>query len=273
MKTFISGTTVTMPIETSYNDYAVIADAAQFRLLGANDAVIVDWTNISGSNIGNGEVTVVVNGSYNTLSDDVKTEARVVELKIDISSPVLTTLVFSDEYIVKASGPSLVLMKNSFQRYTDALALASELSTDLTYWDNASTDERVSAMSTAFYQLSRMTYNVYEDSEDWGMKQRAGYGLDLGGNITKLHEYSAEEFNNLPPSFIQAIRIAQIIDADERLGGFGTASQERQDDVVLRKIGESSTMFRTSPRLRLTVSRRALERLKGYIVYSKRTAR
>ncbi len=136
---------------------------------------------------------------------------------------------------------------NSFQTYPSAIVRSYDL-TDIDSFRIATKQEKQIAMVTAFHALGTLNYFV------------------TGRTYGQIDTLSAVEFEALNPRFVEALRKAQIVEANEYLSG-DTPHKKRQMGVFSETIGESSMFFRTGKPLPLPVTRRSLDILRGYVVW------
>ena len=250
--------------------------AVQWRLMGPNGAII-DWATGNVALAANGVlITIAPLGNIITSTEAVSglavpasTEGRLVQLRLSATSPII----FSGDYIVSiySGGIALDVMVNSFQTYPSALKVAAGI-TSIDSWVSAAYDDRVVAMSTAYYFLTRLNYEINFASDSTYYKRFAGYGMPGQTTLGSLIDYSAADLEKLDQDFLKAIRMAQVVEADQRLGG-GNIQKEREVGLESRSVGDASHKFRTSLPLQLGVSHETLKYLKGYVKYAPRVAR
>jgi hypothetical protein len=268
----VSGNNVILNVTAVYNDSPYLPQSATFRVIGPGDLVISDWSTVDPTGFTVGSIRVTIPGVSNTLVAPNVVEARIIELNVVAGSVFSGFERITADYVIERDAPSLTLMTNSFQLYTDSLALVHSLGSELENWGAASVDDRISSMSVAFNFLSRLNYEIYYDHDDVYFKQKASWGLPYMQSVGRLYAYSPDQFLLLDPDFIMSIRKAQIVEADVRLGG-DTSEAIRSSGVLSEKTGPSETVYRAGKPLDLMVSRKALKYLSGYIKYNIRTSR
>ena len=265
-----SGTSYVVNIDTVTDGVPYTADSANYRVLGASDAVLSDWAAVPGGSITSGKITLTIPGLTNTLAGAAD-EPRLVEVDV-IDSTLANTKRYTIDYIVTGDTSPLVVMGNSFVTYTDALIVARDIAHDLNAWANASMDERVSAMRQAYMFISHLRFSILDDIDDEFYKDRAGWGLSLEEDFGQIYSLTEDEFNDLKPDFIQAVRRAQVVEADQYLSGEGIAAV-RDSGVWSERTGEDTTTYRPSKPINMTVSPKALRYLTGYLKHTKRLTR
>ena len=267
-----AGIDVPINLPTNYNGADYLADSATFRVLGPGDAVIADWSAVPSSNITVGNIAITSVAANNALSTGNIKEARLIEVNVVAADTFAGPQRLTYDYVITQDVPPLVLMTNSFQTYTDSLALANDLAGELNTWPDATMDARCAAMGTAYNFLSRLNYEIYYDYDDVYFKTRASWGLPYQATVGRLYNYSPDQFLALDPDFILCIRKAQIVEADERLMGDSEESR-RLSGIQSETIGPSNTVYRPGKPLDLMVGKRALRYLSGYIKFGVRTTR
>jgi hypothetical protein len=80
------------------------------------------------------------------------------------------------------------------------------------------------------------------------------------------------DWNTYPPRFQNALKRAQMLEANSILGG-NQIADKRRDGIISETIGESKIFLNNRPPLRTPVTREALEALYGYLYYQSRVGR
>lgn len=182
---------------------------------------------------------------------------RVVDLKITTATGYVNTV---SETVVLQARKRLIVPQNSFQTYEMALVTAANMP-PLSGWASSDDTLRRNALEEAFLRLIRLGYRVRKPED-----------LDVQNVIedeTKVTPRSwpvmtIDRWNRLPEHFRNALRKAQVFEADEVLRG-DIVGDKRRLGVLSESIGESSMMFRTGKPLDLGISTGALRYLTGYV--------
>ena len=208
------------------------------------------WSLYDGANaVINGPNSVVVGGSVlsvtppTTISGTDLRAYRKIEVtfeKAGVTNVVDYEFILEQPIILEAG-------LNSFQDYPDAVITAMEIS-DIDAFQLADKSQKQTALITAFHSLS--TLNFYINGVTYG----------------QIDQLSKTEFEALPDRFKKTIKKAQIVEANENLST-NSAHRKRQLGIFSETIGESSMFFRTGKPIPLPVTRRALDILRGYIVW------
>ncbi|CCG43288.1 hypothetical protein [Magnetospirillum molischianum] len=245
--------TVTFPLD------GLAPIAAEYEVRNEEGEIVVPSESLTISD-GQQAVAVAIAPVANSLPIDSVRAMRVVKL-------TLVTAVGSIErverYIVEAA-QTLVIMENTYQTFESALLEAIEMPT-LKAWPTKAEGPRRAALVEAFHRLGKLKYRVV----------KGGYTEDELSRlepvrtqfINDLNERSLSEFLSFPSRFRQALRRAQIAEADIVLEG-DIIGDRRRDGLLSESIGESSMMFRSGKPVILPVSNQALRYLQGYVSHS-----
>tara|TARA_R110000851_G_C13102760_1_gene569260 strand:- start:42167 stop:42919 length:753 start_codon:yes stop_codon:yes gene_type:complete len=220
----------------------VLPIVASYRVYDQDSVAIVSPTAITlGANPV--EVTVTVDGSLNTLVDEVRI-LRVIE--VTMTNAENETSLTTYTYVVEAP-ETLVVGVNSYQSTEGATLLSMEIAR-ITGWEASTARQRVAALAEAYVHMGKMNY------------------LDEGTTIQTLNEYTEAELLALSTPFSKALKLAQIAQANYLLGG-DEEEKLREAGLMSKSVGESSEMFRSGKPLTLPICRRSLKFLQGYVSY------
>lgn len=161
---------------------------------------------------------------------------------------------FINETIMMEAFDTLVKGENSFQSYFQALMLAEELpGTDIFRATDKSS--QIAGLITAYRLMGNLTF------------------MSKGKIIWDITSLNAEELDTLDPGLLEALCIAQVIEANESLDS-NSSQAKRLDGIMSETIGESSMMFRSGKVATNTVlSRRSMGFLRKYLVITARIER
>lgn len=163
------------------------------------------------------------------------------------------THTITDQFFITAA-ETLIPGVNSFQTYWGALMLADDIP-GIDSFKEASKDDQLAALINAYRSIGTLTFadkcKVYP-------------------NITSL---TGEELATLSPDLLEALSIAQIIEANESLDT-NSVHYKRMDGLMSETIGESSMMFRSGKVANNTVvTKRSMGFLRNYLVVTVRISR
>ena len=199
------------------------------------------------------EMSIVIAGADNTLDIEDWTKMRVVIITLVADGHDYEHV---QRYIVR-QGSRLAECLNSLLTYNSVLMRAFDI-TQTPGWDIADEDTRQTALIEAYENIGKIKFNgdaFYGDSE----------GFYIGG-------LADTEINNLSEAFVEALKRAQILEADYLLGS-ETVEDKRRGGLMSETVGESSNMFRPGKPIVLPVSNRAMKALAGYILLGRRVGR
>jgi hypothetical protein len=157
---------------------------------------------------------------------------------------------------------ALVIPTNSFGTYLELELLGFEQYGLDAYW-SASKNARIAALQQARNDLCRLTYR-YDPRDDQTLMADA-----ISLFTIYLGSYTLDQFNALPARLKEAIKRAQVIQADYILGG-NEVEKRRGEGVLQSTTGESGAMFRPGMApIRYPVCKRAMDALYGFLEMNK----
>ncbi|NTX17950.1 hypothetical protein [Burkholderia cepacia] len=253
-----SDVALTVPFVDSLGN-PVTPTAVSYRVLDEEGAVLLDETSIAFDSLVE-SVTVTVPAALNALPAGKVRALRQIELLMDTAAG----RVFTDaQYLIEGT-ELLVPGTNSFQTLNKAELVALDIP-GLTGWVQASRSERVAAMIQARNNLGQMQYR-YRWSENWQNFIFPEFG------IYSIVQFSQEQYMSLPIDFRVACERAQIMEADDLLGGDPVLAKRLQG-IVSETIGDASTTFSAVRPNRRLICDRAMKELSRYVVKRTRLSR
>lgn len=210
-----------------------------------------------------------------TLNPSVTSAGR--ELVVYAATATAGTFEIRNYFILLSPAP-LVRMVNSFVTYLEALNLRRSFASTMNGWDAALDDtKRSAALAHAFSTISRMRFNIpFTDGQSVAQNYAAyGTGEDVPFGYTRrvrLINLTEAQFDELPEQFKYAVRRAQMVEADNLLGG-NKIEAKRRDGIISETIGESSMFFSSKPYLHTPVCKEAYRLLQPYIEYEFKVGR
>jgi len=280
MDSYLQGTDVTLRVplvDTAGNPLSV--SAIDYRVTDENEVEIVARTALATFAANAGEAAVPVPAASNTLATGMVRGLRSVELYCTIGG---NQVVLMASYVIETADP-LVVGVNSFQSYTQAEFTALGLA-NIDAWERADRATRLAALIDARAHIVQLSFAPLNSNVNWGQdslnyipegRYDSNYvGLSdlflFSGNLELLRP---EQFVKLPTRFLDALKKAQIAEADAILGNAGSVEAARNAGLVQDVVGESRQMFRSSKPLQLPCSRRALSYLSYFVSFAKRVGR
>ena len=269
-----SDVTLTIPYVADA-DVGATPAAGRYRLLNGNTAVVLlDWQSLSVTpSAASDNVTLLA--IYNGLALAGTTETRELQYELTLTSGAVV-----QKSIIYALGETLQLqvMVNSFQTYPNALLVAESMAQLNDGWTLATDAQRRAALAEVYQYLLQPKYKNIDPAGSqskvlWGdIDYYQGADQVLGLRHVDLKFVSATDFAGYDSKFQNALYRAQILAADDFLGG-DPVEERRRQGILSETVGESSNMYRAGTPLLWKLSRRVLETLAGYIDYSTRAGR
>ncbi|MEO9387051.1 hypothetical protein [Chromobacterium phragmitis] len=195
-------------------------------------------------------------GAASALPDDRLIAARQAEVLInylDIATSMPQEKLFTVEWVLRRG---LEPGRNSVLSLHAANALS--LSMQLDGWSAADDARKTPALLEAWRRMRQLTFDLSGYQDDRGEVDQSG-PFTLNDATRPLH--------TLPSRFIDALSVAQLLEADTILGG-EPLQDKRLGGLMSETTGESSMMFRPGKPLEMPVSRRTLGALRSFIVVS-----
>jgi len=235
--------------------------SASYRLLDKMLQEIAPATALPDVTAGTEVLSVTIGAAANTLTSGRLRDVRVVEVSIQTEGG---TVVATARYAIEADN-TFSIMVNTFQTFEEAELNAMEMS-GLVSWDGKAEPQKRAALADAFINLCKLKFHV---PGMWAQNRIHDYWINRIGH---LQYYSAAEFQALDPLFVNAVKKAQVAEADVLLNG-DPNGKLRREGVISYTIGESSQFFRPAKPLDLPISPQAVKYLQGYLNWSKTLVR
>jgi hypothetical protein len=147
----------------------------------------------------------------------------------------------------------LTVGTNSYQTDVEVVLLLEELF-GLDSYKAGTPEEQTAALINAYHLINTMTFT------------------DKFGEYYDLGSLDATGLAALEPNFLRALRMAQIIEANEMMDG-NSVHYKRLDGLMSETIGESSMMFRPGNINNYPITRRSMMFLRNYILIRARLFR
>lgn len=142
---------------------------------------------------------------------------------------------------------------NSYQTEAEATALLEEVF-GMNAYKAASPEDQSAALINAYHVINTMTF------------------ADKNGEYYNLGDLDAAGLAALEPGFLKALRIAQLIEANELMDP-NSIHYKRLDGLMSETIGESSMMFRPGNINNYPITRRSMMFLRNYVLIRARLFR
>ncbi len=205
---------------------------------------------------------VVIGSAFNNLSGSEPRELRVLKAVLTTAFGNIThTLAYAieDEQTVQ-------IMTNSFMTPFQAEIIAAD-HVNLNGWDAADSTRRRAALVEAYRRIIAipMRYNLRNELGQEIPNEERFISRDAWTEMT------AEAFRELPSRLQRALKMAQLLEANELLAG-DSVTRKHRAGVISETIGESSITLRGG-RVDYGLSAQALSALAGYIWFNNKIAR
>lgn len=278
MEMYLAGTAVrnVIALTDSFGNPLVV-DSVEYDVVDQTGAPIVVRAPLAGFVPGAASAIIDVPADANQIADGLTRATRRVTLYCIVEG---NTVSIRYLYAIEASDV-LVTGVNSFQTYDQAELTALDIP-NLTGWDSALYKDKIAAMVESRARLCMLNYSLLkanfwaQDSLNYvpeGVYVTPYAGLfSFSGDITFL---PASAFEQLPIRFLNALRLAQVAEANNILDAAvgGSAMQKRIEGLVEDTIGESKQVFARGKVLNLGVSRPAMRYLAPFVSFSMKTSR
>jgi hypothetical protein len=279
MDSFTAGTAVTytVPLQDPSGN-PLTFESISYRITDENGVELVPSTALT-FDAGSDSAFISVTAAVNTLPAGSARGLRNIEMQcLDENG---NTVNLRAAYVVELADP-LVVGVNSFMTYTQAEFTAMSLP-DLDSWFMADERSRIAALMDARAHIVQLSFTPLNSNVNWGQDSlnfipEGTYSTDYVGNSNmflfngNLDLLRPEQFASLPTRFVDALKRAQVVEADFILGG-NSIEQKRREGLIQDNIGESRQTFRQSRPLQLPVCRRALGYLSYFVTFAKRLGR
>lgn len=211
------------------------------------------------------EYTVYVPANVNTLPVNVKQAIRVI--RVTIIDGNYTKVVTDHSYIIDTPNV-LEVMANTYQTLQSAELLSNSMSR-LDNWKAAYNADKKAALETAYNRIGRLTFEVEDPTFTYPINVLNARDTASAPTITlyEINNLSAIDFEALPKNFVNAVRRAQLVEANSILEIGESIIEKRRGGLMSETVGESSQMWRPGKPVLLSVCRETLEELSGYIRY------
>jgi hypothetical protein len=259
MNSYLAGTSVTLTIPLLDLSGAALAPSeVSYTVSDGEGAELISPTAIE---LEEGQTSVVIEiaGEINALQAGSGVEARVVSLLVTTEEG---TSRLEDAYLVKATS-LLIVPQTSFQSWAQAQAELLQMMT-LHNFSSATREQQEAAMIEAYVRLTRFTYEIVEGYDAFEQINWPGEGNAYVIRSVDWADMTQAEFEVYPGRFRQALRRAQIAEADDVLQA-SSPDDKRRMGLLSESVGESSMMFRTGKPVDLGASAAALKYIGRYV--------
>lgn len=245
---------------TDLNGTPVTPTGVSAVLYDGDDVEIADFGSMP-FDVADGKKTVTVAAALNVLGAGELSAVRI--LRVALVTPA-GTIRRSASYIIEGE-QRLEVLNNTFISLEAADALSRDVP-NLHGWSGADDESRGAALINAYARLSRIQLKFTVEDPTL-----TDYQCDRVLNPSTWPDVTKADFNQFPKRFRDALRLAQLVEANAILTD-NPIEQRHRAGVISETVGESSIMLRGN-RLDLSVSAEALRYLKGYVYFNVRIGR
>lgn len=268
---YVAGTAVTLPV--AFQDEggnALNLASATYRVIDEEGVEIVPETvfaiTLNSITIPSDfnavtpiDITLVTYDTMDLASTKVAS-LRVIEFSLtDLTGNILP---YSLSYFIAPRDP-LVVGLNSFQTLNLA-KMNSMFVGNLSAWNDATDQQKVLALMEAKYRLCTYRYTNITLGQSYLNK-----AIEIG-DVSLL---APSEFKSLTQRFLNALRFAQIAEADSILSGGDPTEKARLSGLLSQKIGETYETYGKEQPVDRRVSKGALLFVAKFLSNSYRTSR
>lgn len=259
MNSYLAGTSVALTIPfVDANGATLVPTGLTYTLTDGEGDVIVSSTVVT-FQPGDTETIITVSGPNNALAVGNVAEARVLTLNVTTTEGLT---VIETPYAVKLT--SLLSVPNtSFQSWAQAQVEMIQMGA-VPNFSAASRSDQESALIEAYIRLTRFSYEILEGYDVYGQINWPGETSAYSIRPVDWAEMPSDQFDAYPAAFRQAIRRAQIAEADDVLTS-GSPNDRRRLGLLSESIGESSMMFRTGKPAEMGASPAAMRYISRYV--------
>lgn len=249
MNKYLVGSSINIPmVSNEVPSGSLLSVAWSLKRVSPVEAV-VDETAVTGTFLAVDNPTGVITPAVNATHVGTRSVWRLTYI---LTNNLTVPYTYNLDFILEAQ-ETLVKGDNSFQNYFEAMLTAEEVS-GLDFFKAASKEDQIAALVTAYEILCTMVF------------------ADRSGDHYNIGSYDTAALDGLEPAFLRALRIAQILEANEMLDA-NSIHYKRQDGLMSETIGESSMMFRPGNIQNFPVTRRSMNFLRNYLVIRARLYR
>lgn len=234
--------------------------ALRSRIVDEAETALQGWANVALPGAPTDPVQITVLGALNILTPPALRGLRTVELEVTTAAG---TVILSQSFLIQGS-TGLAFGVNTFQTYTQAMLLATELSPNQIPAWTATTDRnlREAALSDAYERVLRMPIEILFDDTQAMLTVDTEFSNAFGN--THLRHLTPAQMQTLYKPMLAGLRKAQLVEADEILSD-DPAKRARKDGVISMTTGESSQFFRNSRPLEMPICPRAMAYITRWI--------
>lgn len=235
-------------------------NSATYTIADEEGVEILASTSLSISNTDT-QASVTVAGTTNVLSSGKIRSLFVVTVTVLDSSG--NKEVVKARYVVEKNS-EMEVPASSFQTLNVAMLTVLDVP-NVDAFEAADEDTQRKALAEAHWRLDQMYYDTLRGNHSYVTRQDRITDDMFDTDIRRVSEMTTSEFNGVDARFKSALLKAQIVEADDILGG-NPIEKQRSDGLMSESVGESSQMYRPGKPVELPVGRRAFAYVSDWVI-------
>lgn len=237
-----------------------------WRILDESEVELQPWTALLAIPT-TSKLTLVIPAILTQITAPAVRAIRTVEVEVVTA---LGTFQLSSSVMIQGT-TALVFGVNTFQTYSQSLLLSEDFTAEsLSGWNAFDRESREKGLIEAYRRILSLPLRLEYDSGQSSLAQDASFLRDF--NSRSLRNMTPAQIAALYAPMLTALRLSQVMECDEILNR-DPQSDARNRGVTSITAGESSTTFRSSVGLDLSISMRALKPLGRWLNFNARIAR
>jgi hypothetical protein len=237
--------------------------SVEYRVVDGDDVELIAQTIAGDFVVGSGEYVLTVPAANNQVAPVAPydgrtfvpaTAARTVYLWVTGTGAASGTVLLQQHYLLTLED-RLLVPQSSFQTLAGAEQVALDL-VQIDAWEAASERDKIGALMQARDHIASMSFRF--KPEDWQSRVMP---------VTSLHDFAfmtADEWATMDANFKRDLKRAQVIEAAHILEA-DEHENAREQGIVSKTVGESSTTYRQTRRAQMPLCDRAMRVLAKYI--------
>lgn len=224
-----SGCDITLTVDYIYNDSELTLTNFQYSVYNAAGTLLTGPTTDPDFDADNTSSTITIDGTHNTIT--TKKDIRHV-----VCSLVTVAGTYRKDVFYEVEGNVLLLtpLEDSFVTYPESVLIRSRISEPLTYYDALTDELKAVVLANAYDRINNLSFS-YDAIQ-------ASTPSPLTYDAQTLSDLSTGAFNALNARFLEAVKKAQIVEANS-LVEYSPVSEKIRAGIISETIGESSMFF------------------------------
>lgn len=258
--------TVSVAAPTDDAGAVIATTGVEYAIFDEDRNPITTRDTLSGYTSGQETAVITVSGPENTLATGVIHGVRKVEVYFMTADGEYRV---TETYLLQSVTP-LVLMTNTFQTLEQAMITRLGLG-QLLGWDAGTEQQRIGALIAAHDNMCRLAYKYLTDTDLQNLDLTHDISDRFGRpymHVPSMRLATVQDFTeSFPAVFQNALKRAQLVEADNLLNGDPVGDKRRQG-IITETIGESKVFLSSRAPLQLPICRAAIDQLSGYLYRS-----